>query len=148
LGCAAGKSIRQVIKILFDLWGKFSECFCISSRRLYGGYSFLKYGTVGRALQDLTGAVVQSVPPSLPLLSGSVPRSTILVAISDTVSLFYDLLISSSKSFMDFRKKERDEDDLDCWQSIRTQLLVWHVFVQIQARRVLRKAREARKTRI
>lgn len=54
--------------------------------RLYGGYGFLKYGTVGRALQDLTGAVVQSVPPSLPLLSGSVPRSTILVAISETVS--------------------------------------------------------------
>lgn len=54
--------------------------------RLYGGYGFLKYGTVGRALQDLCGAVVQSVQPSLPLLSGSVPRSTLLVAISDTVS--------------------------------------------------------------
>ncbi|CRL06199.1 CLUMA_CG019039, isoform A [Clunio marinus] len=52
--------------------------------KLYGGYGFLKYGTVGRSLQDLTGAVVQSVPPSLPLLSGSVPRSTILVAISET----------------------------------------------------------------
>lgn len=36
--------------------------------KLYGGYAFLKYGTVGRALQDLTGAVVQSVPPSAPLL--------------------------------------------------------------------------------
>lgn len=36
--------------------------------KLYGGYAFLKYGTVGRALQDLTGAVVQSVPPSGPLL--------------------------------------------------------------------------------
>lgn len=36
--------------------------------KLYGGYVFLKYGTVGRALQDLTGAVVQSVPPSGPLL--------------------------------------------------------------------------------
>lgn len=31
--------------------------------KLYGGYAFLKYGSVGRALQDLTGAVVQSVPP-------------------------------------------------------------------------------------
>jgi hypothetical protein len=40
-------------------------------------------------LQDLTGAVVQSVPPSLPLLSGSVPRSTILVAISETVSFIF-----------------------------------------------------------
>lgn len=27
--------------------------------KLYGGYAFLKYGTIGRALQDLTGAVVQ-----------------------------------------------------------------------------------------
>lgn len=36
--------------------------------KLYGGYVFLKYGTIGRALQDLTGAVVQSVPPSGPLL--------------------------------------------------------------------------------
>jgi hypothetical protein len=53
--------------------------------RLYGGYGFLKYGTVGRAIQDLCGAVVQSVQPSLPLLSGSVPRSTLLVAISDSV---------------------------------------------------------------
>ncbi|XP_049540298.1 calpain-11-like isoform X2 [Anopheles darlingi] len=50
--------------------------------KLYGGYSFLKYGTVGRALQDLTGAVVQSVPPSGPLLGGAVPRSTLLIAIS------------------------------------------------------------------
>lgn len=46
----------------------------------------MKYGTVGRALQDLTGSVVQSVPPSGPLLGGSVPRSTILVAISGSVS--------------------------------------------------------------
>uniref|UniRef100_A0A182W3P1 Calpain catalytic domain-containing protein n=1 Tax=Anopheles minimus TaxID=112268 RepID=A0A182W3P1_9DIPT len=50
--------------------------------KLYGGYTFLKYGTVGRALQDLTGAVVQSVPPSGPLLGGAVPRSTLLIAIS------------------------------------------------------------------
>ncbi|XP_062564473.1 calpain-11-like [Armigeres subalbatus] len=50
--------------------------------KLYGGYAFLKFGTVGRALQDLTGAVVQSVPPSGPLLGGAVPRSTLLVAIS------------------------------------------------------------------
>lgn len=54
--------------------------------KLYGGYAFLKYGTVGRALQDLTGAVVQSVPPSGPLLGGAVPRSTLLLAITGTVS--------------------------------------------------------------
>lgn len=54
--------------------------------KLYGGYAFLKYGTVGRALQDLTGAVVQSVPPSGPLLGGAVPRSTLLLAISGNVS--------------------------------------------------------------
>lgn len=53
--------------------------------KLYGGYGFLKYGTVGRALQDLTGSVVQSVPPSGPLLSGAVPRSTLLLAISGSV---------------------------------------------------------------
>lgn len=52
---------------------------------MYGGYAFLKFGTVGRALQDLTGAVVQSVPPSGPLLGGAVPRSTLLVAISGVV---------------------------------------------------------------
>ncbi|XP_037917087.1 calpain-11-like isoform X2 [Hermetia illucens] len=50
--------------------------------KLYGGYAFLKYGNVGRAIQDLTGAVVQSVPPSAPLLGGAVPRSTLLLAIS------------------------------------------------------------------
>lgn len=50
--------------------------------RLYGGYAFLKNGTIGRALQDLTGAVVQSVPPSGPLLGGAVPRSTLLLAIT------------------------------------------------------------------
>lgn len=54
--------------------------------RLYGGYAFLKYGNVGRAIQDLTGAVVQSVPPSAPLLGGAVPRSTLLLAISAHVS--------------------------------------------------------------
>lgn len=54
--------------------------------KLYGGYAFLKYGTVGRALQDLTGAVVQSVPPSGPLLGGAVPRSTLLLAITGSVS--------------------------------------------------------------
>lgn len=57
-------------------------------RRFYGGYAFLKYGTVGRALQDLTGAVVQSVPASGPLLGGAVPRSTLLIAISSSVSIF------------------------------------------------------------
>lgn len=56
--------------------------------KLYGGYAFLKYGTVGRALQDLTGAVVQSVPPSGPLLGGAVPRSTLLLAITGSVRLF------------------------------------------------------------
>lgn len=88
LGGAVGKGLRKVINILlcFIFKGEFLLKIWIFSRRLYGGYSFLKYGTVGRALQDLTGAVVQSVPPSLPLLSGSVPRSTILVAITDTVS--------------------------------------------------------------
>ncbi|XP_063697181.1 calpain-11-like [Culicoides brevitarsis] len=50
--------------------------------KLYGGYGFLKYGNIGRALQDLTGAVVQSVPPSGPLLGGAVPRSTLLLAIT------------------------------------------------------------------
>ncbi|GAB0095451.1 Calpain catalytic domain-containing protein [Sergentomyia squamirostris] len=50
--------------------------------KLYGGYAFLKYGNVGRAIQDLTGAVVQSVPPSGPLLGGAVPRSTLLLAIT------------------------------------------------------------------
>lgn len=60
--------------------------------KLYGGYAFLKYGTVGRALQDLTGAVVQSVPPSGPLLGGAVPRSTLLLAISGSVSLNYETL--------------------------------------------------------
>ncbi|XP_055372292.1 calpain-11-like isoform X2 [Condylostylus longicornis] len=50
--------------------------------KLYGGYAFLKYGNIGRAIQDLTGAVVQSVPPSAPLLGGAVPRSTLLLAIS------------------------------------------------------------------
>lgn len=79
--------------------------------KLYGGYAFLKYGyefqtyvncrfnqivmvifllecysTIGRALQDLTGAVVQSVPPSGPLLTGAVPRSTLLLAITGIVS--------------------------------------------------------------
>lgn len=53
--------------------------------KLYGGYTFLKYGTIGRALQDLTGAVVQSVPPSGPLLGGAVPRSTLLLAITGIV---------------------------------------------------------------
>lgn len=38
-------------------------------------------------ISDLTGSVVQSVPPSGPLLGGSVPRSTILVAITGSVSL-------------------------------------------------------------
>lgn len=57
--------------------------------KLYGGYAFLKYGTVGRALQDLTGAVVQSVPPSGPLLGGAVPRSTLLLAITGTVRFFF-----------------------------------------------------------
>lgn len=57
--------------------------------KLYGGYYFLKNGTVGRALQDLTGAVVQSVPPSGPLLGGAVPRSTLLLAITGSVSFFY-----------------------------------------------------------
>lgn len=54
------------------------------SSRLYGGYAFLKYGSIGRAIQDLTGAVVQSVPPSGPLLGGAVPRSTLLLAITNT----------------------------------------------------------------
>ena len=89
--------------------------------RLYGGYTFLKYGTVGRALQDLTGAVVQSVPPSLPLLSGSVPRSTILVAISETVSSLCKFSFYLSFISRLFRKKERDDVDSDCWQSIRIQ---------------------------
>lgn len=53
--------------------------------KLYGGYAFLKYGSIGRALQDLTGAVVQSVPPSGPLLGGAVPRSTLLLAITGSV---------------------------------------------------------------
>lgn len=61
--------------------------------KLYGGYAFLKYGTVGRALQDLTGAVVQSVPPSGPLLGGAVPRSTLLLAITGTVSESQSILI-------------------------------------------------------
>lgn len=57
--------------------------------KLYGGYGFLKYGNVGRALQDLTGSVVQSVPPSGPLLSGAVPRSTLLLAISGSVRISF-----------------------------------------------------------
>lgn len=60
--------------------------------KLYGGYTFLKYGTIGRALQDLTGAVVQSVPPSGPLLGGAVPRSTLLLAITGIVCQVYNYL--------------------------------------------------------
>lgn len=62
--------------------------------KLYGGYGFLKYGNVGRALQDLTGSVVQSVPPSGPLLSGAVPRSTLLLAISGSVSILFHLIVA------------------------------------------------------
>jgi hypothetical protein len=73
--------LKNLVAFIFSLL----TFYCVFFFRLYGGYGFLKYGTVGRALQDLTGAVVQSVPPSMPLLSGSVPRSTILVAISENV---------------------------------------------------------------
>lgn len=79
------KAYAKLVIVMFLLAFR-NYCLIVLFCRLYGGYGFLKYGTVGRALQDLTGAVVQSVPPSLPLLSGSVPRSTILVAISETVS--------------------------------------------------------------
>lgn len=58
--------------------------------KLYGGYAFLKYGTVGRALQDLTGAVVQSVPPSAPLLG---KRNTKLSTIGNWIECSIYILL-------------------------------------------------------
>lgn len=92
-------------------------------RRFYGGYAFLKYGTVGRALQDLTGAVVQSVPASGPLLGGAVPRSTLLIAISSSVSILLNALIPfASLSLiytLDSRRRTQNGADLAYYQNIR-----------------------------
>lgn len=77
--------------------------------KLYGGYYFLKNGTVGRALQDLTGAVVQSVPPSGPLLGGAVPRSTLLLAITGSVSFITTIFLNSNKILIDlFLQQEKE----------------------------------------
>lgn len=87
--------------------------------KLYGGYAFLKYGTIGRALQDLTGAVVQSVPPSGPLLGGAVPRSTLLLAISNMVqhpAPNREPLLKRESC----RKRERSTGGRDCCRIIRT----------------------------
>lgn len=65
---------------------------------MYGGYAYLKHGTIGRALQDLTGAVVQSVPPSAPLLGGAVPRSTLLLAITGSVSISQSFSLKAIQS--------------------------------------------------
>lgn len=55
--------------------------------RLYGSYVALRVGSVSRALQDLSGGIVQSFslvqqPKGLTaqVLNSAVPRSTLLVA--------------------------------------------------------------------
>lgn len=106
--------------------------------KLYGGYAFLKYGTIGRALQDLTGAVVQSVPPSGPLLGGAVPRSTLLLAISNTVFLIHTKFLSyfvkkrrkNNDTKNIYRKKEQNIEDQVFYQIILIVLLVWLEFEQ------------------
>lgn len=89
--------------------------------KLYGGYYFLKNGTVGRALQDLTGAVVQSVPPSGPLLGGAVPRSTLLLAITGSVS-FSTKLIKKNNLIINLstRKRMQNAEDPVFSQNIHT----------------------------
>lgn len=87
--------------------------------KLYGGYYFLKNGTVGRALQDLTGAVVQSVPPSGPLLGGAVPRSTLLLAITGSVSIIRSYL-KKILIALSTRKKMQNAEDQVYFQNIHT----------------------------
>jgi hypothetical protein len=74
-------------------------CLCMGSTRLYGGYDRLHEGSGARALQDLSGGIVQSFRLSsqdryltYQVLNSAVPRSTLIVASILPVSFIYLML--------------------------------------------------------
>lgn len=91
LGGFVGESLRKV---------RVQHCFChlatVAAFRFYGCYENLAQGSTTRALQDLTGGIVQSFGLThqdrfltFQVLNSAVPRSSLLIATIAPVSCFF-----------------------------------------------------------